>query len=302
MDESIENRTAMTLQQTVTLAPTAKRIFLFEEVYPFRAAQEQAEKKKLGAFGVLAKWNPLNRPKEDTVKLSRQELRLEPFWHVVAQRSVDYTCQLTYPVTVHNRYALSLQIDGRTYEVARQADKGRIELPAIERCHRKIHFTGYMDGLRREAKPAVFENYINKYKFSEHEHLERPEIVTPLLPLAAAMQTANAKLNGEAVNAQEIVEDKVYFERAQLYLRPVFAFEFVWSSADKRGVIEVDGLTGEVVENGQWFRDKLDQVMTRETLFDLGAEVAGSLVPGGGVAVKLIGKMTEPPNQTQIDQ
>lgn len=284
----------MTLQQAVTLAPMANRIFIFDEVYPFRAAQEQAEKKKLGAFGVLAKWNPLNRPREETVKLSRQELRLEPFWHVVAQRSIDYCCQLTYPVAVHNRYAQSLQIDGRTYEVARQGDKARIELPAIERCHRKIQFDNYMDGLRRDINPSVLKNYINKYKFTEHDQVLRSEVVTPLLPLAAAAQTASAKLNGEAVNAHEISEDAVLFERTHLYLRPVFAFEFVWSSADKRGVIEVDGLTGEIVENGQWFRDKVDRVMTRETLFELGAEVAGSLVPGGGVAVRLIGKLTEP--------
>jgi len=76
-------------------------------------------------------------------------------------------------------------------------------------------------------------------------------------------------------------------------MRPVFAFEFRWSSADKVGVIEVDGLTGEVAENGRWFKDKMNKILTRETLVDLGAEVAGCFVPGGGVAVKLIGKMTE---------
>lgn len=79
-----------------------------------------------------------------------------------------------------------------------------------------------------------------------------------------------------------------------MYLRPVFAFEFKWTTADKVGVIEVDGLTGEVVENGDWFKDKINKMITRETLVDLGAEVAGSLIPGGGIAVKLIGKFSEP--------
>ena len=85
-------------QQVVSQVSSASKIFVFDEVYPLRAAQEQAEKKKLSAFGMMAKFNPLNRPKEDIVQLSRQELRLEPFWHVVAMRSVE----LTYQVSVHN--------------------------------------------------------------------------------------------------------------------------------------------------------------------------------------------------------
>lgn len=58
-------------------------------------------------------------------------------------------------------------------------------------------------------------------------------------------------------------------------------------------MIEVDGLTGEVVENGDWFKDKFDRVMTRETLIDVGAEIVGNLVPGGNVVVKIVGKVTQ---------
>lgn len=111
--------------------------------------------------------------------------------------------------------------------------------------------------------------------------------------MAAAKQMASANLTGQAVNAFEIQGDHIEFESTHMYMRPVFAFEFRWSSADKVGVIEVDGLTGEVVENGRWFKDKVNKILTREALVDLGAEVAGSLVPGGGVGVKLLGKMTD---------
>jgi hypothetical protein len=54
-----------------------------------------------------------------------------------------------------------------------------------------------------------------------------------------------------------------------------------------------------VVENGQWFKDKIGAIATREMLFEAGAEIAGVLVPGGGLAaawrrlgVKVIEKMT----------
>lgn len=275
-------------------APSASKIFMFDEVYPFRAAQEQAEKKKMNAFGLFAKFNPLNRPREETVQLTRQELRLEPFWHIVAKRSVDYTCQLTYQVPVHNPYAQSLAIEGKVFEVARQKDKARIEFVAVEYCHRKIHFDRLIDGMQREIKPAVLESYINKYKFAEVEQVQRPdEVLRPLISMVAARQMAHSSLTAEAVNAYEIQADHTEFERTHMYLRPVYAFEFKWGSADKVGVIEVDGLTGEVIENGRWFKDKINQILTRDMLLGLGAEVAGGLIPGGGTAVRLIGKMTE---------
>lgn len=145
-------------QQTVLHPDSATKIFVFEEVYPLRAAQEQADKKKLSAFGMFAKFNPLNRPKEETVQLSRQELRWEPFWHIVAKRSVDYSCQLTYQVPVHNPYAQTLQIDDKVFEVARQKDKARIEFVALEHCHRKIQFDQLIDGMQRDIKSSVFCN------------------------------------------------------------------------------------------------------------------------------------------------
>ena len=58
-------------------------------------------------------------------------------------------------------------------------------------------------------------------------------------------------------------------------------------------MIEIDGLTGDIVEGGEWFRDKIDQVMTRDMLFDLGAEVASAAIPAGGIAVKVLHKLTQ---------
>lgn len=281
------------MDNSVIFEPGAYKIFVFDEVYPLRAAQEQAEKKKLNSFGMLAKFNPLNRPKSDTVMLAKEVLRYEPLWHVVARREVDYTCELIYPVPVHNPYANAIEFCDQSFEVTRQGDKAKIELSVREHCHRKLDYQAYIDGMKRDVRASQLESYIRKYKFQEVNALEKSEALQPCVTKTSATQMARAHLNGEVMNAHDIQRDKLSFEKLHIYFRPVFAFEYIWSNADKRGVLEVDGLTGETNENGQWFKDKLDRVMTREMLFELGAEVAGGFVPGGALAVKALSKMTE---------
>lgn len=277
-----------------TLSANANKIFVFDEVYPFRAAQEQAEKKKLNAFGKLARFGILNRPKDDTVQLSRQELRYQPFWHISALREVDYTCQVKYHVPIHNPYANSIEVNGNQYEVTRQKDKAAIEFIAIEHCHRKLRFDQYIDGMGQDIKPSALSSYVDKYKFQEVEQLDLSEMLAPAVSVSTAVQRAKHHLTQEVINAFEIQEDKLAFDRIYLYARPVFAFEYRWSSADRVGVIEVDGLTGEVIEDGHWFKEKIQRITSRDMLIEVGAEIAGALVPGGNVAVKMIGSLTDP--------
>ena len=110
--------------------------------------------------------------------------------------------------------------------------------------------------------------------------------------MTTLLQKINKTLSSEAINAHEIQHDFIAIEKAHLYYRPVFAFEFAWTTEDRVGVIEVDGLTGEVIENGQWFKEKMETILTREMLFEASAELAGVIVPGGSLAVKVIERIT----------
>jgi hypothetical protein len=67
---------------------------------------------------------------------------------------------------------------------------------------------------------------------------------------------------------------------------PWWAFEFLWKPKDKRGVVEIDALT-ELMRQGQALVPKLQRMVTRDALFDIGADTVGLLVPGGGIAVKV---------------
>lgn len=280
------------MQENIKFAENAAKIFVFDQVYPLSAATEQAKQKKLNAFGMVAKLNPFKRPKDETVLLTKDELRYEPFWHVVTKREVDFSREINYPVDIGNAYANKVVINGAEYPIAEQGNKRSINLSAVEFCYRKIDYQDYLDGLARESKKGSLENYIKKYKTQEHAALQLPEAVALKVRVPTLLQKINHVLSSEVINAHEFQQDFITVEKAYLYYRPVFAFEFAWTTEDKVGVIEVDGLTGEVIENGQWFKDKLSSITTREMLFEASAEIAGVFVPGGSIAVKVIEKIT----------
>lgn len=177
----------------------AEKVFVFDQVYPLSAATEQANQKKLNAFGMLAKLNPFKRPKEETVLLSKHVLRYEPFWHVVTTRSVDYSRELTYPVEIGNAYAKKVLINGKEYSIAEQGNKRSINLQGVEFSHRKINYEDHLDGLSRDLKKGVLANYINKYKVQEHTVLELPEAIVPQLRLPMLLQKIRQTLDAEVI-------------------------------------------------------------------------------------------------------
>jgi hypothetical protein len=284
------------METTVQLDPAAQKLFIFDEVYTAPASQEQADRKKLDAFGKLHRFNPVNRPKPGTVSLNKWERRYEPFWYVSARREVDYIHEAVYQVAVSNSHTLKINIEGRDYDVSHAGGKPHIDLPLREICHRKIDVSLYQNGVKRDIKSSVFQNYIGKYKATEKEELDCPEAVINQMPLAAVIQIVKSKLATETIEAHQVTIDKIVFDKVFLYYRPVYAFEFTWATSSansKAGVIEIDALTGDVIEEGEWLKEKVGRVATKENLFEIGVDVVSSVSPPAGIAIKIIGKIME---------
>lgn len=97
------------------------------------------------------------------------------------------------------------------------------------------------------------------------------------------------------VQADSVTEESITFEQTDLYYRPWWPFEFHWKLKDKRGVVELDAVTCEM-RNSQALMARLSRTVTRDSLFDIGADTVGLLVPGGSIAVK-VEKMAIDANQ-----
>jgi hypothetical protein len=100
------------------------------------------------------------------------------------------------------------------------------------------------------------------------------------------------KVLGEVIQpvnkAQIIHEERVDVEVLELNFRPVYAFEYEWASKGKRVIVEFDALLGDSHSGGRKWSDEIKGILTRDLFFDVTADAVGMLVPGGGIAIKLV--------------
>jgi hypothetical protein len=87
--------------------------------------------------------------------------------------------------------------------------------------------------------------------------------------------------------ADRIDEERIDVEDVVLYYRPVYAVEYAWPAKQKRQVLEFDGVTGEAKAEPGKIVQRVAQVLENDTLFDIGADTVGTIVPGANIAVKL---------------
>lgn len=288
---------------TLKILEDAKKVYIFEPVYDISAATEQANKKKLDAFGMMAKFNILNKPKDEAVHAARSELRYEPFWFIDSNRKIDYKLLLERKLDVDDEYATSILIDGKNYEIFEDSKKSFVSndkrystLNVQYNCNREIKYKTYIDGLGRNIKSENYEKLFknSNYKFKEVEDLTNIDnIINPTFSFSSAIEEMKNSLLREKIISHEILTDDAIVDKIYLYFRPVYAFEFIWSNENKVGIIEIDGLNGEISEKGVWLKERVSKVMTRDMFFDIGGEIANGMVPGGGVVVKMIDRMTK---------
>lgn len=263
-----------------------EKICIFEDVYNEVAARAQAEHEKGGAFGMLARMKLWDRPKEAEITLANTEKRYEPFWMAKAARRTRYTRKLAYHVKIEHPHVVSVELLGQTLQVDARRE---LQLPAVEDCESVTALVHYLDALRRDTPEKALIDYAGRYAFRDLDDSSQSQFIAPTVTAASVLQQVKAKLSAP-VEADAIASDEVDIESLTLFYRPVYAFQFAWK--DKTGVIEIDGLSGRVNKEGDMLGGAVRALGNRDALFDLGADFAGLVVPGGTIVVKLIDKLS----------
>lgn len=263
-----------------------QRILLLKDQVTGEDAKKRAWEKKANAFDAFSKVASfLTRPKEDDFELTYSEHRYQPFWHVIANARYVYERNTTYQVSVGGKEVRTVTILKTDY----QENNGHIHVPVIEHCVQEEHEEVYVDGVsgKQEVELAAYIFKATDEVKGKIEKLVKKDdiLVPPQVRVSAIMRDALSKMI-KGIQADAILEEHVEIATVDLYYRPVYAFQFRWKSKAKDAIIEIDGVTGNVSSGMRIFREYLGRVLDQDFLFDIGADAAGMLIPGGSIAVK----------------
>jgi hypothetical protein len=267
-----------------------QRILLFFPQITAKEAEEKAWEKKIQSFDAISKFGSfLSRPSDEDFKLLYQEHRYQPFWHVVAKSRYVYERNSQYQAQSRGPEVKTVSYQKTDYEVI----NGHIHFPVLEHCIQEEQEEVLVDGVTGKNLPqlkiylALSPKHITGDLEKEVE--KNAILVPPQSRVSAIMRDALAKMI-KGIQADKVIEESVQVEYFDRYYRPVYAFKYCWQSKNKEAIVEVDGLTGEISTGNRIFKEYLGKVLDQNFLFDLGADAAGMLIPGGSIAVKIAKK------------
>lgn len=274
-----------------TLAP--QRMLLVKPALSISEAQEKAWPKKLDAFGTLSKVTGfLSKPKDEDFELVYSEERYEPLWHVAATSLYVFDRTNRYIVPFKSAEVQSVTFDGQ----AMKGNQGSFEMNVVEHCRQECSDEALVEGLTGKRNPAA--RYIISASSQEIEgeinSALPPEaiVVPPQFRISAIIRDTMSKVI-TGVEADIIHEESLNISRADLYYHPIFAFQYHWKSKNKKAIIEVDGISGEIRTGSRTYSEYFGKMMDKNFIMDVSADAIGMIVPGGSIVVKLANKCVD---------
>ena len=89
------------------------------------------------------------------------------------------------------------------------------------------------------------------------------------------------------LKAIEIITQSLKIEKLNLCFRPVYVYEYTWEAKNQHVVFEIDAITGKVSEGRVLGKSNEGEFLSEASLFDIGADAIGLVVPGGEIAAKI---------------
>lgn len=269
----------------IQLAP--ERLFVLEDRLSGDDAEKRAQEKRAQAFG-SGIGSLLQRPKTDDILLVASERRLEPFWHVAASATYVYERRRDYNVPPSAPEVQAITVDGVRYELSTASGARGFRMIALEHCRDEFRHEVHVDGTTGAAVEDgadLVDNPKSEVDDPSTLSADGAIVVPPEQRASFVVRKALSEVM-KPVQADRILEESIALEVTDLFYRPVRAYEFMWQGRDKTGVIEIDTITGQF-RQGKPLIGHIRGILTRDLLFDVGADTVGLFVPGGSIAVKL---------------
>ena len=261
-----------------------ERIVELAAAYSPDEARERAMARRVEAFGQIARF--LQRPKPEEIEIVQFQKRYEPFWYAAARALYRYDRRQHYTVETA-REVQSVTVFGHDHEVI--ADPPRaFRLEAIEHCLEEPRRELTVDPVSGEERDHRRYLAAEKRDVASIDEMQADGAMVVMPEVRSSFVVRKlVQLLMKTFQADRILEERIDVESIVLYLRPVYAFEYHWIPRDKRSVHEFDAITGEQRAEGGQIKKQVVQVLDNDVLFDVGADAVGTVLPGGGMVVKI---------------
>ena len=276
----------------VELALNVKKqdIRVLDEKYNKKKAQEIAEQNKKKVFGVISGIVNAFSSERAEVTLTNYEKRYIPFWHVRGESFFEYKRRNNYGFDVKPEVR-EVKVGSKVFKI--DGDVPYCSVDGEDHCIEKYEKEVILDATEKEKDSETkFKPYIEgkSKNIKEIETLvTKNSAVMPISIRASFIVRDIIKDLIRPIQADKVLNEKVDIKKLVLYFRPVHAFEFTESKKGTKKTVEVDGITGEFAKGELIKKDYKEKIFREDTLFEVGAELASTVVPGAGVGV-MVGK------------
>lgn len=251
-------------------------------------ALDRLEQKKVhlvsGTLGAL-----FTRAKPEDIQLVSVEKRLEAYWQVSVHLLTEYERSSSYTVPLRGAEIKYVTILGHDLTTTTDPKGGTsLLLNGVEHCVEESRHDFTFDGAGVEIDMSKYNTFPKSEVIEFNNFAPEDVLVVPPKALASTVVRTILSKVIKPVEAQVIHEERIDIEKLEINFRPIYAMEYNWIPKNKFVVLEFDALTGEILGQGQKLGSQVKQILTPDLLFDVTSVAAGALVPGGGIAVKLI--------------
>jgi hypothetical protein len=251
-------------------------------------ALDRLEQKKVQLVsGTLGKF--ISRAKPEDINVTFVEKRLEAYWQINVRLFTEYERNRTYNIALSGAEIDQVTILGKELPVITdKKGSASLSLEGVEHCVDESRHEFTFDGEGVEKEMSQYSVYAKTEVLDFENFAPDDMLVVPPKALASTIVRSILSKVIKPVEADVILEERIDINKLEINFRPVYAIEYLWVPKEKQVVIEFDALTGEILGHGKKIGDQVKQILTPDLLFDVSSVAAGALVPGGGLAVKLI--------------
>ena len=227
---------------------------------------------------------------KDGVRVANFEKRYEPFWHIKGKIELEYKRTKEYGFEVKPEVK-SVRINGKVHDI--KEGTNWCSLIGEDHCFEKIEKEMMVNASSGEnvdySKCLEFKT---RHLKETEELMKGRNVVIPAKVKGAYIARQLIKELIKPIEADKIVQERATVTKMALYFRPVYAFELIDAKTGKKGILDVDALTGEVTK-GNIIGKGLAEIFSEGDLFDIGTEFVTDFIPGTKATVMFVKRVRE---------